>query len=279
MAKAIIKKIDEKASKSVINLKTDNKAELRNMAEILAGLYTEGVQNGIFNAEIEISDTDGAVKNSTVRDAMEAAVNKYTAISRDECFAALRATEDPMLEAVKQLVYPTIRIIDKDGKKDGSELPKTYIDDSEKFIDLLRLHKFIDGGIGADKQWAYRIEKLNFLLTAQKAVDLGIDPKSINDSYAMNDISKAIDLGNNPTSKTNLLKTIQSIVTAMVGEGYKATSHDVNFLMSIYSRKNRKALTVTCANHKYMRQYMAEICHRIVFGKSYNLDYKKAKNA
>ena len=89
---------------------------------------------------------------------------------------------------------------------------------------------------------------MNFLLTAQKAVDLGIDPKAVNDSYAMSEIAREFDMGKNPTSKTNLLKTLQTVITAMLGEQYKATSHDVNFLMSVYSKKNRKALTVTCAN-------------------------------
>ena len=156
--------------------------------------------------------------------------------------------------------------------------PLEYAAELVPVVDLLKLHKYVGGdGIGKDKQWAYKVEKLNFLMTAQKAVDLGIDPTEVNNSYAMSDIGKAIDLGKTPTSKTNILKTLQAIVTAMVGEEYKATSHDVAFLMSVYSRKNRAALTVTCANHKYMRQYMAEICHRIVLNKSYVLDYKKIK--
>ena len=47
--------------------------------------------------------------------------------------------------------------------------------------------------------------------------------------------------------------------------------------MSVYSRKSRKALTVTCANHKYMRGYLMEICHRIVTGKAYELEFKATK--
>ena len=93
----------------------------------------------------------------------------------------------------------------------------------------------------------------------------------------MSDIAKAIDMGKTPTSKTNMLKTLQSVVNAMIGEEYKVLSHDVAFLTSVYSRKNRKALTVTCANHKYMRQYMAEICHRIVCGLRYDVEYKQIK--
>lgn len=240
------------------------KAELREKAETLVKDYNDAIQSGKYE------------KAAKLNDEIEQTVNEYTSIAREECFAALKATKDPMLEAVKVLIYPTIRA--KDSKVGNEKIPVRSIEDIEKPIDLLKLHKYVGGdGIGADKNWAYKVEKLNFLMTAQKAVDLGIDPKSVNDSYAMSDISKSIDLGKTPCSKTNILKTVQAIVTAMVGEEYKATSHDVNFLMSVYSRKNRAALTVTCANHKYMRQYMAEICHRIVLGKSYALDYKKIK--
>lgn len=150
--------------------------------------------------------------------------------------------------------------------------------EKERQIDLLKLHKYCDG-IGEDHNWLYMVEKFNMLLTAQKAVDLGIDPKAINDSYAMSEIARGFDMGKNPASKTNILKTLRTIITAMLGEEFasKATSHDVNFLMSVYSRKSRKALTVTCANHKYMRGYVMEICHRILTDKAYEVDYKKAK--
>ena len=69
-----------------------------------------------------------------------------------------------------------------------------------------------------------------------------------------------------------------TLVSLKLGEQYKATSHDVNFLMSVYSKKNRKALTVTCANHRYFRNYLAEVCHRIVTGKTYELDFKTKKD-
>lgn len=260
------------------------KMGLREKAEELIKLYNEAVQEGNFAPSIEVPKADTAgnpttgTENVLIREVVEQLVNEHTAIARAECFAALKATEDPMLEAVKQLTFATIRIVDKKVGEDKQKTPVSSIEDAEKPIDLLKLHKDVGGdGIGKDKNWAYMVEKLNFLMTAQKAVDLGIDPKSVNESYAMSDISREIDLGKTPTSKTNILKTLQAIVTAMVGEEYKATSHDVNFLMSVYSRKNRAALTVTCANHKYMRQYMAEICHRIVLGKSYALDYKKLK--
>lgn len=260
------------------------KAGLREKAEMLIKDYNDAVQSGNYSLYMEVPKTDASgnpadgTEEKLVREVVEQLVNEYTSIARDECFAALKSTDDPMLEAVKQLTFKTIRIVDRMVGEEKQKTPVSSIEDSEKPIDLLKLHKYVGGdGIGKNKDWAYMVEKLNFLMTAQKAVDLGIDPQAVNDSYAMSEISKAIDLGKTPTSKTNILKTLQAIVTAMVGDEYKATSHDVNFLYSVYSRKNRAALTVTCANHKYMRQYMAEICHRIVLGKSYALDFKQIK--
>ena len=259
------------------------KEGLREKAEALILEYNGAIQSGEFAPTIEVpkADSTGNPANGTenvlIREIIEQLVNEHTAIAREECFKALKATDDPMLEAVKQLTFGTIRIVDKKVGDDKQKIPVSSIEDAEKPIDLLKLHKYVGGdGIGKDKNWAYMVEKLNFLMTAQKAVDLGIDPKSVNDSYAMSAISRDIDLGKTPTSKTNILKTLQTIVTAMIGAEYKATSRDVNFLMSVYSRKSRAALTVVCANHKYMRQYLAEICHRIVLGKSYALDYKKS---
>lgn len=260
------------------------KTGLREKAEALIKDYNEAVQNGNFAPTIEVPKIDASGNPSKdtetllIREVIEQLINEHTAIAREECFALLKATDSPMIEAVKQLTFSTIRIVDKKVGEDKQKTPVSSIEDAEKPIDLLKLHKYVGGdGIGKNKNWAYMVEKLNFLMTAQKAVDLGVKPKEVNESYAMSDISKQIDLGKTPTSKTNILKTLQAVVTAMIGEEYKATSHDVNFLMSVYSRKNRKALTVTCANHKYMRQYMAEICHRIVLGKSYALEYRKAK--
>ena len=268
-----IKAINEKASKDVINLTTNDKEALRSIAVILAQEYTAATLDEVMNPTVEVTTVDGIVKEVAVRAAMETAVNKYTNIACTECLENLSKSETPMYEAIIQLTYPTIRIVDKQGGKD--ETPKTVIEDSERYIDLIKLHNLVKGGIGVEKDWAYMIEKLNYLLTAQKAIDLGIDPKEVYSNFAMTDIAREIDMGKTPTSKTNILKTLQIVVTAMIGAEYKATSHDVNFLLSVFSKKNRRALTVSCANHKSMRQYMMEICHKIILEKNYALDYHK----
>lgn len=239
--------------------------ELRASVEENVRAYNEAVQGGKFD---DVSKLDTEITDS---------VNEYTSIVRDMCFEDCAASDDPMMAAVTALSFMTIGV--KDTKKGDERIPVREVIDKERQIDLLKLHKYVNGGIGHNKEWNVMIEKFNLLMTCQKAKDLGIDPKGINDSYAMSEIAKDYDLGKNPASKTNLLKTLTTIVQAMVGEEYKPVSHDVNFLLSVYSRKSRKALTVTCANHKYLRGYVMEICHRIVTGKTYEVDYRRARNA
>lgn len=239
-------------------------ATLRSEAEALVKEYNEAIQTGKFE---EASKVDAKLTEK---------VNEYTATVRDMCFEDCKNTANPMLTAVTTLSYVTIGT--KDEQKGDDKVSVRSIVDKERPIDLFKLDKYC-GGIGADKNWLHIAQKMNLLLTAQKATDLGLDPKAVHDSYAMSEIAREFDMGKNPTSKTNLLRTLQTVITAMLGEGYKATSHDVNFLLSVYSKKNRKALTVTCANHRYFRNYMAEICHRIVTGKAYELDYKTKKDA
>ena len=234
-------------------------AELKSSVEEQVKVFNDAVQNGRFE---ESTKADKAMADT---------INEYTATVRDMCFEECKATDDPMLAAVKTLSYVTIGV--KDEKMGDDKVPVRTVVDKERAIDLLKLDKYC-GGIGHDKEWMHVAQKMNFLLTCQKARDLGLDPQKVNDSYAMSEIARQFEMGKNPTSKTNLLKTLQMVVTAMVGDGYKATSHDVNFLLSVYSKKNRKALTVSCANHRNFRGYVMEVCHRIVTGKSYELEYK-----
>jgi len=239
-------------------------AELRTDAEALVKDYNDAVQSGRFE---DVAKADSSLTEK---------VNEYTATARTMCFDECKDTENPMLTAVTLLSYMTIGV--KDEKKGDDRVPVRIIVDKEKQIDLLKLHKYC-GSIGADENWAHIAQKMNFLLTAQKAMDLGLDPKQVSDSYAMSEIARSFDMGKNPTSKTNMLKTLQFVITAMLGDGYKAVSHDVNYLLSIYAKKNRKALTVTCANHRYFVGYLAEICHRIVTNKSYGVEFKAKKDA
>lgn len=241
-------------------------AELREIAETKAREWNDALQNGEMDKLTEIET------------AMEEAITEHTAIAEMLAFDTCEKSENPMVTAVTMLTFRTIA--KKDIKEEGSKVAIRKIDDKEKYIDLAKLHKRINGGIGADKTWIYQVEKMNMCMTAQRAQDLGCSAenlKDINDSYAMSEIAKQVQLGKNPCSNTQLLKTLTTIITAMLGEGYKPNSHDVAFLKSVYAKKGKAALTVACANHKNFRNYIAEVCHRIVTGGIYTVEFKKAK--
>ena len=206
---------------------------------------------------------------------IEKAVNEYTATVRTACFQTCKESADPMLTAIKMLYFTTIAVKDERVGEDNKILVKSIID-RDKQIDLIALDKYC-GGIGKEPNWKHVIQKFNYIMTADRCKELGIDPKEVNDSYLMSEIARDYDLGKNPASKTNLLKTLNLIVKAMIGDEYKALSHDVAFLSMVYSRKNRKALTVSMANHSQLTKYLAEVCHRVVTGKQYNADYKRRK--
>lgn len=226
-----------------------------------------------YNTAMLEGDMDAMKKADT---ATEECVNEYTSVVRTMCFDECKESPDPMLKAVTMLTFVTIAV--KDEEVGEEKTPVRSIIEKEKDIDLLKLHKHC-GSIGADKNWNHIVQKMNFLLTARRATELGIDPKVVNDSFAMSDIAKEYDMGKNPASNTNLLKTLRTVISAMLGEEYasKATSHDVNYLLFVFSKRGKTALSINCANDRYFRKYLAEICHRIVTGKSYEIEFQKKK--
>lgn len=244
--------------------------------EELAKLRASAEANALaYNAAL----IDGKLAEANrVEKLIDADIEEHSRISELLAFDMCEKSENPMITAVTLLTFNTIAR--KDTKDPDATVATRTIEDKVKYIDLKKLHKKVKDGIGHDKNWLYAVEAMNMRMTAQRALDLGYNGdqlKEINDSYAMSDLARAVDLGKNPCSNTQLLKTLQTIVTAMLGGDYKATSHDVVFLKSIYAKKGRAALSVSCANHSNFRKYIAEVCHRIVTNGAYTIEYKQAK--
>lgn len=260
-------------------------AVLREKAESLVMQYNDGIQNGTPNPTMEKPEiVDGVPTDKTIvvfiSKELEQVVNEHTAIARQICFDECASADDPMLEAIKRLTFTTIGV--KESKKGEEKISVSEIVDKAKAIDLLKLHKSIEGGIGKDPKWNGLVEKMNFHMTARQAKRICKNKEhltrvieEINSSYAMCQIARDIDMGKDPTSNTKLLGTLQDVVSAMIGEEYKATSHDVNFLVDLYASKGKTALSVNCANHRYFRSYLAAICHSIVTGEDYEISFKK----
>ncbi|MBQ9073287.1 MAG: hypothetical protein IJY30_02325 [Muribaculaceae bacterium] len=256
-------------------------AELRSKAETLVMSLNDGVQSGTPNPTMEkVDQTSGKNIVVYISDELEQIVNRYTALAREIAFDECKAADDPMLEAIKRLTFTTIGV--KETKKGEEKIPVSEVANREMDIDLLKLHKSIEGGIGKDPKWNGFIEKFNFHMTARQAKrivkgkeNLTRVLKEINDSYSMCKVAQEIEMGKDPTSNTKLLASLQTIINAMIGEEYKATSHDVNYLVDLYATKGKGKLKVNCANHRFFRKYIAAICHGIVTGEDYEVCFKK----
>ena len=244
-----------------INIQTKDLAEIKKIAE----------------AQLEKCEACENVDEKRVLDKdLEDIVKYYGATSKAACYAAAKASGNAMKYAITTFFYPTIKVKEDKDKETGAVLRS--IEDAEKPIDLGDLHKKI-GGIGADTNWIYLVEKFNFHLTLRAAKRVGATVNS--DAFAMKDTSRQIELGKNPCSNTQMLKTLQSIVTAMLGEGYKVTSHDVHYLVDCYANDNKKSKTsITAANHKTLRNYLKKVCYRILTdGKGYGVEQREIKEA
>ena len=61
--------------------------------------------------------------------------------------------------------------------------------------------------------------------------------------------------------------------------GKMVITADVNYLKTVFARADSKSLLkVKCANHKQMRVYMLSICHRVIVGGKYDVDFQVIKN-
>lgn len=231
----------------------------------------------IAEQQLELADNaENVADKAKFESNLEEAVAYFASVSKAQCYAALRKAEDPMKAAILQFNYPTIKVKEV-RDKDTKNITRSIVD-AEKPIDLGDLYKRFEG-IGADPKWIYTAEKFNYHLTIRAAERVNATIK--NDSFYMNQIAKEIDLGKNPCSNTQLLKTLNIVIGQMIGEEFKGNSHDVNYLIDVYANDNKKSKTgITAANHKTLRNYLKKVCYRILTGRTgYDVDQREIKEA
>lgn len=208
-------------------------------------------------------------------------IAEYSALARKVAFNICQATGDPMMAAVQRPFYEVIVV--KEDKPEGQSYATHSVDTKSRQIDLIKLDKHC-GGIGLNKNWVYTAQKINSLLCAKVAGDIIKDKggranaiKSISDSFRMADIARQIDMGKDPTSNTQILKTLQRVITEMIGDTYKAKSQDVRYLLYVYAKKSRKALTLQVSNNTKFVSILLDICHGIVMEKDYGVEFQMRK--
>ena len=264
---AKVEKVDPKKESPKVK-KVDPKQEIE---EKIRGLVKSRNECLEYNEYARIAEIDTNI---------EKLVGDYAALAETDCFNILKKSENPMVEAAKVMTFRMIRvkeIKEKEGENKGK--PTTIVEFADKGIDPLRLHNKTPDGIGADKMWMYKVERLNMLFTAQSARELNKDPQKIKNTIAMNEESRKISLAGEDDPQTDevLLTNVQTVLTAMLGDGYKATPDMVAFLKRVHSKGGRDNVSVVCSTHKGMRGYMLGVCHRAVTGEEFDLVYKEKK--
>lgn len=254
-------------------IRRENKEMARTLEEIRQSA-TANVEK--YNMAIIESRYEDA---KSIMNDIETDVSEHVDLAQRECFAAIRnghSTIEAMIEACKQMQFESIRAREVKDSETGTTF--WVLEDVLKNIDLMKLHKFCaPNGIGADVNWIHTVQKFNCLLTAQVCTDLGIKPTDVLNTYSMSDVAKQIDMGKNPCSTTNLKNTMKTVIQQMIGEQYTPVAADTKYLMYVYAKAGRKVGQVSTANHKSLTWYLANVCHRLITGSEYTVDYKKAK--
>lgn len=245
----------------------ERKAEIRAQVEALNVQYNEAMALGEYRT---MSRLDEETKKL---------VKEYTSEAEDECFDALLATENPLLEAAKVLEFTTIKVRDESDNDTGTKT--RVIEDTVKTIDPVRLNKRSREGLGADKNWVKNMRLLNFAMVTRKAAKLGIPAKDCCDGvkkvFAELAHFKTTCEGVDPTSDEALLEDLQNLINAMLGEGYTVEGKDVEYVWTGFAKRGKRALQIACTNNSKLGEAIIEICHRMVTGKSYEITSKAKK--
>lgn len=281
----ITKEIKAHISDTKDKLSKMSKTELKAEAEYLCTAFNEA------------KSADNTAATKAIEEFLSDVVIELNAECRHQCFVALKATSNPILEGCKQLSYTGYAARDRKSSKDDSAT-KRVIEETQRSIDLLKLHDFLDKVSGADSNWPHRIQKLNMQLAVRMIKELSVPEfgedgkvsktadkvaeeriKALADTYRMSDTAKDIKSGVDVSTNTKLGKTLQTIVDMMLGEGVcKVRTQDVRFLISLYTKEGRSACTVQTSNHVKLCKLVKELIHAsITRNFQYGVEYDRVK--
>lgn len=265
-------------SETKIEISRESLASLGEKLEALKEKYNENLNAEHPSLEVQLK----------LDDQFREVEADYLHVQKMLIFKDCEKSDKPMRSAILKHNFMTKRHkIELEGEKDN-KIRVCRIVDAPRSLDLLEFDTYMAGNdhrASANKDWANMIAKLAYLMTVDTAKSLGVNPKSIYDCYAIEEIARKIELGETPTSNTQMLKTLQSIIDAIIYEenpetnanSYKASSHDVKYLKALFTKKGKKELSVACAKPAYMRYIVTDICYGHVADKLYSVEFIQKK--
>ncbi len=255
-------------------------ATLNNAASTLYAkttAYNEAALNADFKQMVELDEE------------MKDVEKEYAEASQLKAFMTFKASETPMLDAIKAHSFKVLK--HKDSKTSGSTVATREVIEAERQFDLREFDDFCGNKASADKLWVNYAERMNMLCAIHVANELKVeDLATIGTSYFISKTKDEIRLADensdvaNPISNTQMLKMMQSVLDKVIYEEnaethknkYRAKSQDVAWLLFTYGRKDSKGrLTLKLADHKNFRKILADVLHRVVTNTDYKVAYKQ----
>ena len=187
----------------------------------------------------------------------------------------------PLVNALKKLRYQTMRYRVANDKETGLPTCTTYYADVD--IPLAYFERYacdvkkLDSA-GVNHEWIYLIEKFTQLMSVYICTEIGADMKRLKDSYYIRDVARKLELGETPTSKTQIQKLLQKVSEAMIGTEFKTTSHDASYLMhTLVNKDKRSANTVVFPTSKTVSGLIGDILHRVIIDGEYKMKFREKK--
>ena len=236
----------------------------------------------------KINAYNDALKKSSVKDMtrldgeLKDAEAAYLESRTEQVFGLLAKNEKPIKAAIEMHSYTTVshKTHYTDSNLDGYVL----VDDKVIQIDLVKFCKFCH----LPTTWELLVERFNLLMAMRTANELKLSKEKIaklHDSFYMQDLARRIEMGETPDSNTAICKLLQKVIDAIIfednGSGknvYRVNNHDVAYLLMCYTKRGKKTLSVSVAKHAYIHRLIADIAHRLVTGKSYDIEYRMVQS-
>ncbi len=226
----------------------------------------------------EALKANNLTETNRIEKELKDAESAYAEAKCIEVFGNLAKTANPVKEAVAMYSYSVVS--HKVNRENGIIVGFELVENKERQIDLVKFCEYIK----APTDWKHLVERFNQLLALRTANELKMSKsqiKKICDSFYMSSLAHRCEIGDTPDSNTAICKQLQQIVDAILfednGKGknvYRVNNHDVAYLLMCYTKRGKKVLSVAVAKSVYIHRLILDIMHRIVTGKSYDLEYR-----
>ncbi len=244
----------------------------------LEKLMEEVFENiALYNQALKNNDYKGM---ESAESRLKEAEADYATEKNLEVFTKLRGSESPVKEAIRLHSYEVIG--HRAVREDGVTIELESIVKSRQ-IDLVRFFEFCK----LETDWKHKVDKFNQLMCLRAGKELGLSKKELTkicDSFYMNRLAKAVEMGQTPDSNTAMVKQLQMIVDDVIyednGKGkniYRVNNHDVAYFLMSYTKRGKTPLTVAVAKTSFVHRILFDILHRLVTNKVYGLDYQMIK--